>query len=105
MQSATQSKSRFVQVLDAILEIWALLGFACAIGIIVLLVFNALGIWGLYLGLVALFGGPAGFFALMRRGPPVRMGPLLLTFVIMLIGSVGFLITTWDLYITYRVTP
>lgn len=89
-------------VLGLILHAWAMVGFACAIAIIVMVAFGVLGTWGLYLGAVALFGGPAGFFSLTRRGTPVRALPLLLPFASMLVGAVGLLVSGWTFMMLVR---
>lgn len=102
MQSDAQTEDGRSGVLDVILRVWALLGFACAAAIIVMLAFGVLGTWGLYLGFVAVFGGPAGFFVLARRGAPVRMLPLLLPFVCMMAGAVGLLVSGWTFMMLVR---
>lgn len=102
MQSDTQVESERPGVFDVILRAWAMLGFACAAAIIVMLAFGVLGTWGLYLGFVAVLGAPAGFFALARHGGPVRMLPLLLPFACMMAGSVGLLISGWTLMMLVR---
>ncbi|EAR23057.1 hypothetical protein [Nitrococcus mobilis] len=88
--------------LDLILRIWTMLGFACAAAIIAMVVLGALGTWGLYLGSVALLGGPTGFFWLARRGAPVRVLPLLLPFASMMAGAVGLLVSGWTFMMLVR---
>lgn len=89
-------------ILSLIMHAWAMLGFACAMAIIVMVAFGVLGTWGLYLGGVALLGGPAGFFSLTRRGAPVRALPLLLPFASMLVGALGLLVSGWTFMMLAR---
>lgn len=101
MQSDAQAEAPRSGVLDIILCSVAMLGFASSAAIIGLAALGDLSTWGLYLGFVALTGGPAGFIYLARRGP-VRLLPLLLPFASMMVGAVGMLISGWTLMLLIR---
>ncbi len=89
-------------VLDLILRAWTMFGFVCAAAIIVMMVLDVLGTWGLYLGSVAFLGGPTGFFLLARRGAPVRVVLLFFPFAIMMAGAVGLLVSGWTFMMLVR---